>query len=75
MQIMFEQVKAILEQYTDNKDITEQSTLEADLGLTSFDVVEVVMAFEDTFDIEIADRDISKFVCVKDILEYLKERV
>ena len=72
---MFEQVKSILEQYTDNKVITEQSTLEADLGLTSFDVVEVVVAFEDTFDIEIADRDISKFVCVKDILEYLKERV
>ena len=72
---MFEQVKTILEQYTDTTDITEQSSLEADLGLTSFDVVEIVTEFEDTFGIEIADRDISKFVCVKDILEYLKEQV
>ena len=72
---MFEQVKAILEQYTDNADISEQSTLESDLGLTSFDVVEIVIAFEDAFGLEISDRDILKFICVKDILEYLKERV
>ena len=73
--MMFEQVKAILEQYTDGAAITEQSTLMADLGLTSFDVVDIITAFEDTFGIEISDRDISKFGCVKDILEYLKERL
>lgn len=73
--MMFEQVKVILEQYTDGAEITEQSTLMADLGLTSFDVVDIIAAFEDTFGIEIADRDISKFGCVKDILEYLKRHM
>lgn len=69
---MFEQIKSVLEQYTGITDITEQSTLEADLGLSSFDVVEIVSEFEDAFDIEIADRDIPKFVRVKDIIDYLE---
>ncbi len=69
---MFEQIKSILEQYTGITDINEQSILEADLGLSSFDVVEIVSEFEDVFGIEIADRDITKFVCVKDIVDYLE---
>lgn len=69
---MFEQIKSVLEQYTGITDITEQSTLEADLGLSSFDVVEIVSEFEEIFDIEIADRDITKFVRVKDIVDYLE---
>ncbi len=69
---MFEQIKSILEQYAEITDITEQSTLEDDLGLSSFDVIEIVCEFEDAFDIEIADRDIPKFVRVKDIMDYLE---
>lgn len=68
---MFEKVKEILSKFTD-ADITESSSLEADLGLSSFDVVEIVCEFEDAFDIEIPDRDIRKLVNVGDILEYLK---
>lgn len=69
---MFEQIKSILEQYTGITDITEQSTLEDDLGLSSFDVVEIISELEDAFDIKIADRDIPKFVRVKDVVDYLK---
>ncbi len=69
---MFERVKAILLAYTETPNITEQSILEADLGLSSFDVVEIVTEFEDEFGIEISDRDIGKFVCVKDIVDYLE---
>lgn len=69
---MFEQIKSILEQYTGIADITEQSTLEDDLGLSSFDVVEIISELEDAFDIKIADRDIPKFVRVKDVLDYLE---
>ncbi len=72
---MFERIRKILAQYTDDVEITENSMLEADLGLSSFDVVEIVTEFEEAFGIEIPDRDISRFVCVKDIVEYLKERV
>ena len=72
---MFEQVKEILMDYTNATEITEDSVLEADLGLSSFDVVSIVTDFEDKFQIEIPDRDIGKFISVKDILEYLEKRV
>lgn len=69
---MFEKVKEILARYTENPDIKEHSILETDLGLCSFDLVSIITDFEEEFDIEISDRDISKFVCVDDILSYLE---
>lgn len=45
------------------------------MGLSSFDVVEIVVEFEDEFGIEISDRDIGKFVCVKDIVDYLETHI
>lgn len=69
---MFEKVKEILSKYTENLDIKAQSILEADLGLCSFDLVSIVTDFEEEFDVEISDRDISKFVYVNDILSYLE---
>ena len=69
---MFEHVKEILMEYTNATEITENSALEADLGLSSFDVVSIVTDFEDKFQIEIPDRDIGKFINIKDILDYLE---
>lgn len=69
---MFEKVKEILSRYAETQDIEKESMLESDLGLSSFDVVEIVAEFEEEFGIEISDRDISMFVCVNDILEYLE---
>ena len=71
--MLLEQVKRILLQHTENVEITEDSQLVADLGLSSFDLVSVVTEFEDEFGIEISDRDIRKFICVGDILEYLEK--
>ncbi len=69
---MIERVRMLLSNYTDESQIELQSTLEADLGLSSFDVVEIVTEFEEEFGVEISDRDIGKFVCVKDIVDYLE---
>lgn len=69
---MLEQVRAILSEYTEIKEITESSQLTTDLELSSFDLASIAADFEDTFQIEISDRDISRFVSVSDILEYLK---
>ncbi len=69
---MFEQVSKILAKYADEPQIELQSTLEADLGLSSFDVVKIVTEFENVFGIEISDRDIGKFVSVQDIVDYLE---
>lgn len=73
--MLLEKVKRILLRYTEYIEITEESQLAADLGMSSFDLVSVVTEFEDEFGIEIADRDIRKFICVGDIVEYLKEKV
>ncbi len=72
---MINEVIKILYDYTDVKEIKETSMLEADLGLSSLDVVSIVTEFEDTFHIEIPDRDIGKFIRVKDIIEYLEAKV
>ena len=71
---MFDKVKAVLSEYTNTETIAEASMLEADLGLSSFDVVSIVEDFEEVFGIEIPDRDIPNFVCVRDIMDYLKSQ-
>lgn len=69
---MFEQVKEILAKYVSpDIEITENSALTSDLGLSSFDLVEIVTDFEDEFDIEVADRDIRKLTKVNDIIDYI----
>jgi len=55
--------------------ITPQSTLSNDLGADSLDRIEIIMALEDEYDIEISDEDTETIVCVQDILDYLKKRV
>lgn len=72
---MFEKIKMILLQYTEVTAINEDSMLQADLGLSSLDVVEIVAEFEEAFHIEIPDRDLTKFVSVRDIVEYLENRM
>lgn len=55
--------------------ITEKTSLVTDLGLSSLDVINVVVAFEDEFDIEIPDQKIKELVTVGDIVEYLERNV
>lgn len=71
---MFEKVKEIISHYTETAEMEEDSSLEADLGLSSFDVISIVADFEEKFGIEISDRDIPKFVYLRDIVEYLNTR-
>lgn len=53
--------------------IKETSYLTDDLGADSLDSIELVMAFEDEFDIEIPDKDSENFKTVQDIIEYLQK--
>lgn len=71
---MLKKIVDILSKYTktDSSLISEHTVLTSDLGLSSYDVVNIVADFEDTFDIEIPDKDIRKFQTVKDILEYIE---
>lgn len=74
---MIEKVIDILADFTTlEKDmITEKTSLVTDLGLSSLDVINVVVAFEDEFDIEIPDQKIKELVTVGDIVEYLERNV
>jgi acyl carrier protein len=71
---MLEKVKNILSEFTeiDVDHITAESSLVADLGLSSLDVINVVVAFEDEFGVEIPDQKIKDLVTVKDIVAYLQ---
>ena len=74
---VFEKVKAII---VEQLGVAETSVeMEAsfidDLGADSLDIVELVMALEEEFDIEIPDADAEKVVTVGDVVEYIKENV
>lgn len=74
---MLEKVIDILSEFTMlGKDkMSEQSSLVIDLGLNSLDVINVVVAFEEEFNIEIPDQKIKDLVTVGDITKYLEEHV
>lgn len=74
---MIEKVVDILADFTTlEKDmINEKSELITDLDLNSLDIINVVVAFEEEFDIEIPDQKIKELVTVGDIVEYLEKNV
>ncbi len=57
----------------DRDEVTEDSSFIEDLGADSLDVVELVMAFEEEFDVEIPDEDAEDIRTVNDAVSYLEE--
>lgn len=74
---MLDRVKEILANYTtvSKKKMTLESRLVGDLGMTSFDLVNAVVAFEDEFDIEISDDEIKDIQTIGDIITKLETKV
>ncbi len=54
--------------------VKEPASFIEDLGADSLDTVELVMAFEEEFDIEIPDEDAEKILTVKDAINYIQEK-
>ncbi|MBS5569666.1 MAG: acyl carrier protein [Clostridiales bacterium] len=71
---MFDKVKEIVvEQLGVEEDaVTMSASFVDDLGADSLDIVELIMAFEEAFDIEIPDADAEKISTVGDAVEYIK---
>jgi acyl carrier protein len=69
----FDKLKEVLVEVLGVKeeDIKAESKFVDDLGADSLDLVELIMAFEDKFEIEISDEDAEKIVTVKDALDYI----
>ena len=69
----FDKVKAnVVEQLgVDEAEVTIDSTFIDDLGADSLDIVELIMAFEEEFNVEIPDDVAEKIKTVKDTVEYI----
>jgi acyl carrier protein len=72
---IFDEVKEIvMEQLNKSADeVKEDSRFTEDLGADSLDLVELVMALEEKFDIEIPDEAVEKIVTVADAVKYIEE--
>ena len=55
----------------DEAEVTASASFVDDLGADSLDVVELVMAFEEAFDIEIPDEDAEKIRTVQEAIDYI----
>jgi acyl carrier protein len=68
-----EKVKSIIVEQlgVDAKEVTPEASFVDDLGADSLDTVELVMAFEEAFNIEIPDEAAEKIQKVKDAVEYI----
>ena len=68
--------KIIVDQLgVDPNEVTNEASFIDDLGADSLDTVELVMAFEEEFDIEIPDEDAEKMATVGQAVEYLKKKL
>ena len=74
---ILEKVKNIIVEQlgVSESSITMEASFIDDLGADSLDIVELIMALEEEFDMEIPDSDAEKVVTVKDVVDYIKEHV
>src|ERR1043165_5856970 len=70
-----ERVKQIIVEQlgVDEAEVTPTASFVDDLGADSLDQVELVMAFEEAFGIEVPDEDAEKMTTVKDAVEYISK--
>jgi len=71
---IFEKIKnVIIDQLgTEEDNITLEAAFIDDLGADSLDIVELIMALEEEFDLEIPDEEAEKITTVGDVVEYIK---
>jgi acyl carrier protein len=75
---VFEKVRDVISEQLGVEDveiITMDTTFIDDLGADSLDIVELIMALEEEFDIEIPETDAEKISTVGDVVEYIKANV
>ncbi len=75
--MVFEKIREIVSQQlgVDAEEITLSSTFIEDLGADSLDVVELVMAMEDEFELEIDEDEADGISTIGDVVDYIKARI
>ena len=71
---MLELVQEIIYNVTGKQNITYETDFIKDLQLTSFDVMNIVCAFEDRLNVDIPTRDVRQLHQVKDVIAYMQEK-
>lgn len=75
MEVIIERVKEVISEQLGIEDmvtITMDTTFIDDLGADSLDIVELIMALEEEFDMEIPESEAEKILSVGDVVEYIK---
>ena len=74
--MVFEKIREIIMEQlnVDQDDVTMDTHLMKDLEADSLDAVEIIMAIEDEFEIDIPDDDAEKFQNVSDIVRFVEEK-
>lgn len=72
-----EKVKLIIGEQlgVDEAEVTSSASFMDDLGADSLDQVELVMALEENFDLDISDEDVEKILTVQDAIDYIDKHV
>lgn len=75
---IFDKVKEIVAPYVKNTDALDNATGETsflkDLSINSARLVDIVIDFEDNFDIEVADEEADKILTIKDAVELIQQK-
>ncbi|MHC1721254.1 MAG: acyl carrier protein [Clostridiaceae bacterium] len=73
--MVFEKIKGIISDQLgiDAEEVKMESSFVDDLGADSLDIVELIMALETEFDLEIPDEDAEKISIVGDVVNYIKK--
>ena len=71
---MFDKIKKIIVEQlgVEEDDVTMESSFIDDVGADSLDIVELIMALEEEFDLEIPDSEAEKISTVGDVVDYIK---
>lgn len=72
---MINKLKDIICDYTGkpNIEITEASLIRSDLGLSSYDLVQLVCKIEDEFDVEVPDKYINSLKTIGDVIKFIEK--
>ncbi|MHC6179583.1 acyl carrier protein [Clostridium sp. JNZ X4-2] len=72
--MVFEKIQKLISEQLgiDSQEINLESSFVDDLGADSLDIVELIMALETEFDLEIPDEEAEKVKTVGDVVEYIK---
>ena len=73
----FEKIREIIVEQlgVDESAVTLETSLMKDLEADSLDAVEIIMAIEDEFEIEVPDEEAEKFQSIGDIVKYVEEKL